>query len=41
MSFGFLTSVNSTCGSGDDYRKLMGRNYGSFGLPLFVEKADE
>jgi hypothetical protein len=41
MSIGFSTCVNSTCGSRDDYGKLMGPNYGSFGLPLFVEKTDD
>jgi hypothetical protein len=41
MSVGFSIGVNSTCGSQDDYGKLMGPTYGSFGLPLFVEKADD
>jgi hypothetical protein len=41
MSLGFLTGVNSTCGSRDDYGKLMGPNYGSFGLPSSIEKVDD
>jgi hypothetical protein len=41
MSIGFLTGVNSTCGSRNDYGKLMGPDYGSFGLPSSVEKVDD
>jgi hypothetical protein len=41
MSIGFLMGVNSTCGSRNDYGKLMGPNYGSFGLPLSVEEVDD
>jgi hypothetical protein len=41
MSVGFLTGVSSTCASQDDYAKLMGPNYGSFGLPSSIEKVDD
>jgi hypothetical protein len=41
MFVGFSTGVNSICGSQDDYGKLMGPNYGSFGLPSSVEKAND
>jgi hypothetical protein len=41
MSIGFSTGVNSTCGSRDDYGKLMDPNYGSFVLPLSIEKVDD
>jgi hypothetical protein len=39
--FWFLTSVNSIYGSQDNYGQLMGPNFGSFGLPLFVEKTND
>jgi hypothetical protein len=38
---GFLTNVNSTYGSWNDYWQFTGLNYGSFGLPSFVEKAHD
>jgi len=41
MFVGLSTCVNSACGSQDDYGKLMGPNYGSFGLPSFVEKTND
>ncbi len=41
MSIGLSTSVNSTCGSQDDYGKLTGLDCGSFGSPLFVKKFDD
>jgi len=36
-----LTSDNSIQGSKDDIEKHMGLDYGSFGLPLSVEKAND
>jgi len=41
MFVGFSMGVDSTCGSRDDYEKLMRPNYGSFGLPSSIEKADD
>jgi hypothetical protein len=40
MSIQFSTGVNSTCGSRNDYGKLTGVDYGSFGLPLFAKKVN-
>lgn len=38
---GFSTGVNFICGSQDDYGQLTGPDFGSFGLPLSIEKADD
>lgn len=38
---GFLMGDNSIYGSKCDFEKHTCSNYGSFGLPLFVEKAND
>jgi hypothetical protein len=38
---GFLMGDNYIYGSKCDFEKHMGSDYGSFGLPLFVEKTND
>jgi hypothetical protein len=38
---GFSTSDNSIHGSKDDVEEHTSSKYGSFGLPLFIEKVDD
>jgi hypothetical protein len=40
-SIGFSVGVDSICGSQDDCWQLTSPNFGSFGLSLFSEKADD
>jgi hypothetical protein len=38
---GFSIAVNSICGSQDDYGQITCPDFGSFGLPVSIEKADD
>jgi hypothetical protein len=41
ISIGFSIGVNSICGSQDDYGQITCPDFGSFGLQLSIEKADD